>query len=77
MACYDTVCNVIVCYAMVCYVEGGLPVRLLGVGGEEGVVDEPWSRTNGVNTNGVAAKATIFDRFGKKVRKMSTDVDRL
>ena len=28
---------------------------------------EPWLRTNGVNTNGAAAKVMNFDRFGKKV----------
>ena len=27
-----------------------------------------WLRTNGVNTNGAAAKVMIFDRFGKKLR---------
>ena len=27
-----------------------------------------WSRTNGVNTIGAAAKVTNFDRLGKKVR---------
>ena len=27
-----------------------------------------WLRTNGVNTNGVAAEVMIFDRWGKKVR---------
>ena len=26
-----------------------------------------WLRTNGVNTNGAAAKVMIFDRLGKKV----------
>ena len=30
--------------------------------------DVPWVRTNGVNTNGAAAKAMNFDRLGKKVR---------
>ena len=29
--------------------------------------DEIWLRTNGVNTNGAAAKATNVDRLGKKV----------
>ena len=29
---------------------------------------EPWLRTNGVNTNGAAAKVINFDRLGKKVR---------
>ena len=28
--------------------------------------DLPWLRTNGVNTNGVAAKVTFFVRLGKK-----------
>ena len=28
----------------------------------------PWLRTDGVNTNGAAAKVTHFDRLGKKVR---------
>ena len=28
----------------------------------------PWLRTNGVNTNGAAAKVMDFDRLGKKVR---------
>ena len=28
----------------------------------------PWSRTNGINTNGVAAKVMILDRLGIKVR---------
>ena len=27
-----------------------------------------WLRTNGVNTNGAAAKVMNFDRLGKKVR---------
>ena len=27
-----------------------------------------WLRTNGVNTNGAAAKVINFDRLGKKVR---------
>ena len=27
-----------------------------------------WLRTNGVNTNGVAAKVINFDRLGKKLR---------
>ena len=27
-----------------------------------------WLRTNGVKTNGAAAKVMIFDRLGKKVR---------
>ena len=27
-----------------------------------------WLRTNGVNTNGAAAKVMKFDRLGKKVR---------
>ena len=27
-----------------------------------------WLRTNGVNTNGAAAKEMNFDRLGKKVR---------
>ena len=27
-----------------------------------------WLRTNGVNTNGAAAKAMNFDTLGKKVR---------
>ena len=28
----------------------------------------PWLRTNGVNTNGAAAKVMTFDSLGKKVR---------
>ena len=39
----------------------------------------PWLRTNGINTNGVAAKITMFYRLGKNVRDnyIWTDVDRL
>ena len=37
-------------------------------GREEGRVPVPWWRTNGVNTDGAAAKAMTFDRLGKKVR---------
>ena len=29
---------------------------------------QPWLRTNGVNTNGAAAKLMTFDRLGEKVR---------
>ena len=32
------------------------------------VVGTDWLRTNGVNTNGAAARVTIFVRLGKKVR---------
>ena len=30
--------------------------------------ERDWLRTNGVNTNGAAAKVMNFDRLGKKVR---------
>ena len=29
--------------------------------------DEPWLRTNGVNTNGAAAKVMVLDRLWKKI----------
>ena len=45
--------------------EGALVVPELGA--VVGAV-QPWLRTNGVNTNGAAAKVTMFDRSGKKVR---------
>ena len=32
----------------------------------------PWLRTNGVNTNGVAAKVMNCDRLGKKVRTIDS-----
>ena len=34
-------------------------------------IELPWLRTNGVNTNGAAAKVMTFDRLGKKVRPVT------
>ena len=34
----------------------------------EELADHLWLRTNGVSTNGAAAKVMNFDRLGKKVR---------
>ena len=52
---------------------GRLPALVGELVGEE-VVDEvlrrsrdAWLRTNGVNTNGAAAKVMNFDRLGEKV----------
>ena len=44
-------------------------VRPPARGGDgQGRGDLSWLRTNGVNTNGAAAKVFAFDRLGKKVR---------
>ena len=44
------------------YTLNKMPLR----SGQPGSV--AWLRTNGVNTNGAAAKVMNFDRLGKKVR---------
>ena len=36
--------------------------------GRDEVEVDPWLRTNGVNTDRVAAKVMFFDSLGKKVR---------
>ena len=55
---YDVLCLLYVMLMCFCCV---LPRRVLGRGGA-------WLRTNGVNTNGAAAKAMDFDGLGNKVR---------